>query len=1766
MGELSFVYNFKPWRRLVRSVKYRHQPATEYGLSFQRYAALFDASIFNSPVAITKVATGLSAHSSMKDLFASKKAVTIAESSSVLGADYKKHSTVEHHSEQWALDADCILALSAMLSTILSEDYVKYYARTFVKDRNRGMQTALLQVEQLVDDKGLANESPSLFLDPRRGVSDAVLLPYLFVFSANVSNYFCQERWLRGPDHEVCIMNGVSAAPVVPYKILNRSRNIFANASLFRPLPPISHDQARKEGCDNLNVNKIVSGSTSLNQLGGIDTILTKGRDRSACINALAQGSSQQQNFDAEHQNLNASPFRDGYLNAMPQIAGAKQNNITNVFYTLMSQKAYFRANAFATALAYAHPPIDPVIVPYQVFGKLADYPYAMNVGAIMLANKANLTTNIPSYDFATLSSRKSDVFKSTFAQIENNVFSVVSHASGKKNALGNITHFFEHASAETQQKASRVFDNISARVTSRSLSAFVVLSLAGSDRYGQIVSDPEIRGVMQEEACDIIDILQASNFSKHFEALDAVLVKTYGKSFALQDFIGATAQEGFMHTLQGVATQISNSELDVARETFFGRSRAKQFDPIDQIFASKDDKMISIYRPMYAGTKGSLSMNVLQTYLARQDGQEFSIFNMFDQELMNVLKDSVLFNPFVYEQSSLADGRHNRIFSILKDDVLAHKISARQEFYESLPSLDKAPDDYTVFDTVAPTHKVATDARWQLSLLHLCRPQAIIQYVNPLLSYDKKQRDAAATTGMLLWRKAVAASTHRYYAFTKIFDHVYTAKQLWAKRPDREAFESTGAFAASTSRNIFTDTHSGAKDSPFSMGEFQADAYGKKQSCGVDLSSADFLRRDKKDAIPHESLVALIKPGRNLSELHQLLLDTNKRIFDRYAWTSVQKNTSANLKRFAEGVMTAKVRQAIMQDFMTSVGKSDKLMDCLNQLFVDVSGKRVARHHGEFASLVYPPRKSSAGLLSLFDSVFVSKLSSDMSLFQDVVDTMTFKLGSSLTLWDEMSPISDSSYNVYTDTRMITLGKLKKDMMVYEEYWIARQQLDMYLNLKDMWISKDSSRIELLPWVIPIFRDAYMMDIYNHVHLTKSSHDIPSAIDVESVFRRLSSLSIYGTPEGPLWEEVSGAVVPIYKNRQQGFIDNITSLVKKAIPGGLLLKQDLFASTIPHNAAFNTDTFFDKVSLKTWMDYENEMIIKSQLHSAIHDGVAFVMKGRTHAFLGDDNKMISASKLGRYATHADQLFVDKLGNEAVIKQTSAWASKNGKLTFEEDTYVATQKIGDRSEYFDQIFLERAPHLCYYDYGRTRWASIQPHSVQAEQARDLGFQKEKNAYILDFTTPGTRQMTPVFYDEYVLSDKVFRESSLANQLDWMKRVNAKCGIHPNDFGNWAWVYETPDPFQQNPFGIDELLIPENDIRYENFEELIFNKEYMRPRNPVKIINDTTFIAKFPSKHPIKKFQDIGLDYEAGAIKFQNYFGVETEVMHAMFLRFYRIWQSKIFQFATMSMQQAVNQMLEYLFAWIPEYFPLEQVEQAYRVLKMIRWYGETAIIRNSQYIVSYELDTLQTTMKDGHCEIPNNLQCEDPASTNNTMFVDSSLRVIRNDPAQLGSDAYVELYIDNKRNTTISFSLANTIGSVYVYLNGTLIDVQSTSALNLVYSIPFTGDVNTVRIEKPAAHNLNSVFYIGNIRVEKMSYKNLTVEFDPQLKAGNKPLNEIALKLVQFANLKDDRDRAYREALESNLGLSEMYKKLLDYWNLHHQNKTKGKRLTIKEI
>lgn len=472
--------------------------------------------------------------------------------------------------------------------------------------------------------------------------------------------------------------------------------------------------------------------------------------------------------------------------------------------------------------------------------------------------------------------------------------------------------------------------------------------------------------------------------------------------------------------------------------------------------------------------------------------------------------------------------------------------------------------------------------------------------------------------------------------------------------------------------------------------------------------------------------------------------------------------------------------------------------------------------------------------------------------------------------------------------------------------------------------------------------------------------------------------------------------------------------------------------------------------------------------------------------------------------------------------------------------------------------------------------NIQPDGIY-KLPKDISFHKEENEFLYSFRnvwSTATEQwlkrhstFTTSVFNQCILDKTNELIANIFPEFNEFNKIIHEVVIPVDEITDWAWVYDEDSPFV-DPFKIDELLLPENDTRYEDFEDIIFNRKTLKPRDPVKVLDKNTFIAKFPNHYPIKDYDGKNA-YENVAVE---YLDVRTGIMRKIFIGFYKLWQDNVFDFAKMTIQQSAKKILDYLYTWILMQFALEDIPEALRVFRLIRWYLECCIIETSEYIVSYEADNLTSgKLNTTTIDIPNDMFPDqkyaenDPIEQNATMFIDTDKHVIRNNPSLLhSSDAHVTFYIENTFETTISFSL-HTLTPVSIILNGEIIDtITLPTSSKMVYNIPYTDSFNTFTIYKDKFDNNDTDFLIGNIVIVGMGHTGeLDIKFNPVLN-GNKILNNTSQKLISYMNLYEDNEELMHELVKGNIHLDVAYDKLCQYWELHHQHKDKGKRLTIK--
>lgn len=649
------------------------------------------------------------------------------------------------------------------------------------------------------------------------------------------------------------------------------------------------------------------------------------------------------------------------------------------------------------------------------------------------------------------------------------------------------------------------------------------------------------------------------------------------------------------------------------------------------------------------------------------------------------------------------------------------------------------------------------------------------------------------------------------------------------------------------------------------------------------------------------------------------------------------------------------------------------------------------------------------------------------------------------------------------------------------------------------------SARQESMTGIIALPYDL-MLD-NNSIGFVLNKHDVQTLEELTRTNKALKELFVNSTNLSLIKNTISTTLnntdLWIFKEPKNVWVEThavmLTSLVKDII----FQRDELFLEKNKKNSIINLATSVYK---------------KERLLHTFNENL-FIYKKQKHLFL---DKEMSVSKLHKSIYLSNGLFTYKTVKEAFITNGINLLKGVNFAIFNTDfgmskevleLYVNEENIwcskAKRGDIFKQYFVEKSPKEIMYENNK--------------------IQLNNGIFVDRFT-----------YESNIIVQEFQRMQRLVKELE-------KPVTHTY---NWAWVYEPDNPLEDTEEykGLDELLLPEKDIDYSTFEEYIFNKDKMRPTNPIEIIDDTTFIAKYPIKHPTPNYEEIGIVYV----------DVPSELMYRIFCKYYEIWYANIFKFGNMSMVDSLRMMLDFMYSWIIlEYTGTEYLEPALRVFRQIRWFGEKSVMHNAKYLISYERTNLICDLHKGSLtEIENDIE------ENNLFYINSTLGVIMNNSTYFNQKAYINLCINYPVETILKFNLSQAGGTTQVYLDSIFVDNITNASKTVVVTIP--PGKHTVKIVRPANDNY-ATCYIGGIVIANGSYTNLQITYDPDLKLGNLPLNDVAKKMIDLASLYDNEQEAFENYRKGNLAVGELYKELQRYWELHHQGKIKGKRLTIKE-
>lgn len=343
-------------------------------------------------------------------------------------------------------------------------------------------------------------------------------------------------------------------------------------------------------------------------------------------------------------------------------------------------------------------------------------------------------------------------------------------------------------------------------------------------------------------------------------------------------------------------------------------------------------------------------------------------------------------------------------------------------------------------------------------------------------------------------------------------------------------------------------------------------------------------------------------------------------------------------------------------------------------------------------------------------------------------------------------------------------------------------------------------------------------------------------------------------------------------------------------------------------------------------------------------------------------------------------------------------------------------------------------------------------------------------------------------------------------------------------------------------GIDELLLPGTDYDYTKLEGTVIDSNGKPIGKNIEVIDNRTFITSTPIKHPLPETSNIGIEY----------IDLNIYVLRHLIDVTYKLWMKKAFKFGATDMRDAISVLIEDLMSYVDLVMDGPDKKHAERVLRLIRWYGEAAINNHAKYKIKVDFKKLSSDLYEGDCKIPYSFD---------NMHVDNNMYTITNTVTGIGCSA--EFYIDNPIDTKVHFILQVTSGTARVSINGEDVATVGVGMHRLEYDIEKLDTPNVLNIFYNGLSN--GIINISNIVIFDMRYQGYTLEYHAVRGTGNKVMDNLIKHLANYEDMLSNNMEYIEAVKDNNYAITDVISKLLEYYDLHHEGKDKGKRITIKK-
>ena len=305
-----------------------------------------------------------------------------------------------------------------------------------------------------------------------------------------------------------------------------------------------------------------------------------------------------------------------------------------------------------------------------------------------------------------------------------------------------------------------------------------------------------------------------------------------------------------------------------------------------------------------------------------------------------------------------------------------------------------------------------------------------------------------------------------------------------------------------------------------------------------------------------------------------------------------------------------------------------------------------------------------------------------------------------------------------------------------------------------------------------------------------------------------------------------------------------------------------------------------------------------------------------------------------------------------------------------------------------------------------------------------------------------------------------------------------------------------------------------------------------------------YTVSIPVENPIEIYANIGRDY----------LDLDVSTLELVVYIVKNIWKDNMFRYTSMSAQDSLKDMLVKLDHTLNNQYDLNKKkrEEAKRCIQLFRWYSEMAILNNCDYVLKFDTKKVAVDYYNKDLgELVNNIE-----------FTNMHI-----------SDEYIIEPIVAKGRASITFKNNAIVPGPPLKLSFKLYNINTSSSISIIedgqtkvltykegiHDLSF--DLKEKIILNFTPLNQNQSINVANLFIDNISMRGFTVTYKGRFGEINSVMQEMLDNILVIGDVPE----SIKEKLKDVAPVTAAVDRLLQYFELHHKEKLKGKRLITKK-